>query len=153
MVESPTEMTNTIKALGQAVSTTVPLFVIFSDTFYDRFIELPLLVTYSGAAIVCILLGLLALAYRRWPKRFEPFRNGIKNVLGQISDSLFSFVIAALVIRAFYPLDLALLPSYQNWWVWLTFFLEANLLLSLWSFKNEKYWYSKAIRFFWSRLS
>ena len=148
MVESPTEMTNTIKALGQAVSTTVPLFVIFSDTFYDRFIELPLLVTYSGAAIVCILLGLLALAYRRWPKRFEPFRNGIKNVLGQVSDSLFSFVFVGLVIRAFYPLDVALLPFYQNWWAWLIFFLEANLLLSIWSFKNHQDLHWRAIKFF-----
>ena len=98
---------HTIKTLGKAVSTAIPVFVIFSDTVYDRFIGLPLLITYSGATVFCILLGLLAFAYRRWPKTFQQFRNGIKNVLGQVSDSLFSFVFVGLVIRAFYPLDVA----------------------------------------------
>ena len=153
MVENPAELKNTIKALGKAVSTTVPLFVIFSDAIYDRLIERPLLVTYSGATMVCILLCLIALTYRRWPKKFELFRNGIKNVLGQLSDSLFSFVLVGLVIRAFYPLDVALLPFYQNWWVWLIFFLEANLLLSLWSFKNHQDLHWRAVKLFWNRLN
>jgi len=152
MVESSAEMTSTIKKLARAVSSTIPLFIIFSDTIYDRYISLPLLITYSGATVICIMLALLAFAFRRWPKQFEPYRNSIKDVLGQLSDSMFSFVMAVLVIRAFYPLDLALLPFLHNWWVWLIFFLEANLLLTLWSFKNHQDLYSKAIQFFWSTL-
>src|SRR5438132_12227010 len=134
MVENPAELKNTIKALGKAVSTTVPLFVIFSDAIYDRLIERPLLVTYSGATMVCILLCLIALTYRRWPKKFELFRNGIKNVLGQLSDSLFSFVMAGLVIRTFYPLDVALLTFYQYCWVWLYLFIVYTIVYILLSF-------------------
>jgi len=36
--------------------------------------------------------------------------------------------------------------------VWVVFFLEANLLLSLWSFKTDQDFYSKVVGFLWSRI-
>ncbi len=101
------------------------LFFLFSDRVYDWFMGLPLVVTYSGAAIIGA--GLFGLVYvmRRWPARFKPHRNGIKNIFGRLFDSLWAFLMVGLITKWAYPLTMYLLPYWQSPGFWIVLVLEA----------------------------
>ncbi len=141
-----------VKAFVKLVSGIFTLFILLSDSVFDWFISLPYVVTWSGAVIFTSTIAVLVIIGRRWPNIFRSYRASLKNALTQLHDSLFDFVIVALLIRAFYPLDVILLPYYRNPWVLLTFGLQGGLLLDLWSLKNELDWGWRAVRFLWTRI-
>jgi len=141
-----------IKAIIKLVSAGFTVFILLSNDVFEWFMSFPQTVVWLGAAIFTACLVALILAEHHWPHRFKPYREGIKRVLGQLRDSLFDFVIAFLIVRAFYPLDMLLLPYYQNPWVLASFVLELLLLLDLWSLRNDSDWGYRTLKFFWERV-
>jgi hypothetical protein len=113
-----------IRSIGRLIFV---LFLLYSDRILSFYTSLPLLVTWSGATVAIAALFVLTYCARRWTAKIEPYRDIIREGLGQIQFALFSFAFVGIG-NVFYKLDVFMILFYMNPGAWILFGVQAFIL-------------------------